>query len=66
MYVVCVLYGPEADKETNRENGNSSTDVPLYPGATVTTKSYAIMNHDSGFIIGITDVFCKNPNRTHT
>jgi len=39
MYVVRVLYGPgEADKETDRENGNSSTDIPLYPGATVTTK----------------------------
>ena len=25
-----------------------------------------IMNHNSGFIIGIADVFCKNPNRTHT
>ena len=25
-----------------------------------------IMNHDSGFIIGIAHVFCKNPNRTHT
>ena len=25
-----------------------------------------IMNHNSGFIIGIAHVFCKNPNRTHT
>jgi len=24
-----------------------------------------IMNHDSGFIIGIAHVFCKNSNRTH-
>jgi len=24
-----------------------------------------IMNHDSGFIIRIAHVFCKNPNRTH-
>ena len=29
-------------------------------------KKEDIMNHDSGFIIGIADVFCKNPNRTHT
>jgi len=25
-----------------------------------------IMNHNSGFIIGIAHVFCKNSNRTHT
>jgi len=26
---------------------------------------FGIMNHDSGFIIGIAQVFCKNSNRTH-
>ena len=28
--------------------------------------NHDIMNHDSGFIIGIARKFCKNPNRTFT
>ena len=32
----------------------------------VTDGLFDIMNHDSGFIIGIARKFCENPNRTLT
>ena len=44
----------------------TSSVVPItHLKGSTEAENLLLMNHDSGFIIGITYVFCKNSNRMH-
>ena len=73
--IICETESDSTDKAHHREYllityGHSIKTfwyTSLYMQVRYTVaKVKIIMNHDSGFIIGIAHVFYKNPNRTHT